>query len=103
VTPQLGTHCSPTFFFCCDKIPEHINVEEERFVLAHDSRGSVHGYLVSGFWACGGAEHHGRKHVVEQRVLPHGWQEERKAGVERGAGKNIYHSSEWPQQPIPFN
>lgn len=40
------------------------------------------------FWACGKAEHHGKKYVVEQSCSLHGSQEEKKE-IGRGLDLNI--------------
>lgn len=55
--------------------------------------------LLHCFWACGKAEHHGKKYVVEQNYLPHGSQEAKKE-IERGQDLNIPFKGK-PTPPWP--
>jgi hypothetical protein len=64
------------------------NLREEGFLLAHSFKGFNPRSLgsIASWPVCGEAEHHGRKHVVEQSDLPYGGQQ----GGGEGSRDKVY-------------
>jgi hypothetical protein len=68
-----------------------MSLKEEKFILAHGVKVSVHGCLVPLLWTCGEAEHHGGEHVVEEAVCLMVARKQRKR--EERAGVSVFKGS----------